>query len=372
MPPDLKLGHPADFPVSGHLIYLNHAGVAPLCRPAALAMQELAQDALDSGALHYDRWLATYQGLRNSAAKLIGAEPGEIAIVKNTSEGIATVAQGISWKAGDKIVAFREEFPANYLPWKKLEETGAVVEWLSIYDSLDVIDRAATGARLLTISFVQYLGGHRANLEAIGEICQRRGCLFLVDAIQGLGAFPLDVRRAKIHALAADGHKWLLGPEGCGILYVAKEVQDRIEPVEFGWTNVASYHDYASRDLTLRPDAGRYECGTLNTIGCYGLRAALEFILEIGVDRISPALLALSDQLALGASALGYEVLGPRTPETSSGIISIRKAGRDSVELVKKLRSAGMVAAPRQGWVRLSPHFYVTREQIERVLEELK
>ena len=142
-------------------------------------------------------------------------------------------------------------------PWQRLETQGVRIEWLSVNDSLDRIDEAATGARLLTVSFVQYLSGYRANLTAIGEICRRRGCFFFVDAIQGLGAFPLNVEESHIDALSADGHKWLLGSEGCGVLYIRRSRQDAIEPVEFGWTNVASYNDYSSREMALRPDAGR-------------------------------------------------------------------------------------------------------------------
>src|SRR5208282_4285094 len=145
-------------------------------------------------------------------------------------------------------------------------------------------------------------------------------------AIQGLGAFPVDVQRGKIDALAADGHKWLLGPEGCGVLYVRRDLQDEIEPVEFGWTNVARYFDYASRDMALRPDAGRYECGTLNTVGCYGLRAALDLILEIGIERIAPAVSSLASRIVQGARQRGYEVLG----EPNAGIVSFRKPGVDS------------------------------------------
>lgn len=359
------------FPVCKRLVYLNHAGVAPLFKPAAEAMQHLAQDALNFGSWHYDQWLATYQGLRQSTARLIGARPGEIAIVKNTSEGIATVAAGLDWRAGDKIVAFVEEFPANYLPWKKLEQSGVHVQSLSVADPLEQVDAACRGARLLAISFVQYLSGYRANLERLGEICARHSCLFLVDAIQGLGAFPLDVEKARIDALAADGHKWLLGPEGCGVLFVRQEVQDRIEPVELGWTNVARYNDYASRDLTLRPDAGRYECGTLNTIGCYGLRAAIEFLLEIGIDKIAPAVQTLGDQIAAGVTLRGYEVLGTRTPETAAGIVSFRKSGMDSQAIVGALKAAGIVAASRQGWVRASPHFYISPADIDRLLDAL-
>jgi cysteine desulfurase/selenocysteine lyase len=359
------------FPVTERLIYLNHAAVTPLPRPVAEAMQGLAQDALDYGSLHYDKWLDTYERLRVAAGRLIGAERSEIAIVKNTSEGIATVAMGLNWHPGDRVVAFREEFPSNYYPWLRLEEHRASVDWLSVTDPLDTIDRACQGAKLLAISFVQYLSGLRVDLNAIGEICRRHGCFFLVDAIQGLGAFPLNVQTAHIDALAADGHKWMLGPEGCGLLYVRKSRQDSIFPMEFGWTNVAGYHDYSSRDMTLRPDAGRYECGTLNTIGCYGLRASLEFLLEVGIERIGPAVQSLTDQLAEGALRKGYQLLGDRTPENGAGIVALHKPGMDSRQVVHELKERGIIAAPRQGWVRFSPHFYISPEDIERVVEAL-
>ena len=359
------------FPVTKELVYLNHAAVAPLSKAAADAMKHLADDAWRFGSSHYSEWMDTYEGLRVATARLIGADRGEIALTKNTSEGIATAAMGIGWRPGDKVVAFLEEFPANFYPWKRLEAGGVNVEWLSVTDPLERIDQACQGARLLAVSFVQYLSGYRANLEAIGEICQRRGCLFLVDAIQGLGAFPLDVRKCRIHALAADGHKWMLGPEGCAILYVQKDVQDQIAPVEFGWTNVAQYADYASRDMALRQDAGRYECGTLNTIGCYGLRAAIEFLLSVGVERIAPQVQSLGDRIAAGAATKGYEVLGTRTPENGAGIVSIRKAGLDARQVVSQIKALGFAAAPRQGWVRLSPHFYISPADIDRLIEAL-
>jgi selenocysteine lyase/cysteine desulfurase len=245
------------------------------------------------------------------------------------------------------------------------------VDWLSVRDPLEKIEAACTGARLLAISFVQYLSGFRVDLNAIGEICQRRRCFFFVDAIQGLGAFPLNVETAHIDALAADGHKWLLGPEGCGLLYVRKSRQDSISPVEFGWTTVAGYHDYASRDMTLREDAGRYECGTLNTIGCYGLRASLELLLEAGTERVSQAVQGLTDRLLLGAVNKGYQLLGDRTPEDGAGIIAIQKPGIESRKVVHDLKQRGIIATPRQGWVRLSPHFYISPEEIDRVIEAL-
>jgi cysteine desulfurase / selenocysteine lyase len=360
-----------EFPVSKNLIYLNHAAVAPLPRRTALAMQGLAEDALQFGSIHYDRWLDAYEGLRVAAARLIGANRSEIALIKNTSEGIATVALGLQWHPGDRIVAFREEFPANYYPWLRLDAKRCSVDWLSVTDPLEKIEMACSGAKLLSISFVQYLAGFRADLNTLGAICKRHNCFFFVDAIQGLGAFPLDVEAAHIDALAADGHKWLLGPEGCGILYVRKSRQDSIFPEEFGWTNVAGYNDYASRDMTLRHDAGRYECGTLNTIGCYGLRASIELLLEAEVPNIAAAVQALTDQLAAGAIAKGYQLLGDRTSENGAGIIAIQKPGLDSRRVVNELKQKNIIAAPRQGWIRFAPHFYISPEEIDRVIEAL-
>src|SRR5579884_3985453 len=360
-----------DFPVRKELIYLNHAAVAPLCRPAAEAMRQLTEDVCRYGSLHYDAWMEAYAGLRQAAARLIHSSPDEIAIVKNTSEGIATVALGLDWKAGDRVVAFKEEFPANYYPWLRLKQRGVQITWLSIYDPLDKIAEAVDGARLLAISYVNYLSGFRADLKAIGALCQDAGCFFFVDAIQGLGAYPLDVEASHIDALAADGHKWLLGPEGNGILYVRKERLEAIEPVEFGWTNTANYADYASRDMTLRPDAGRYECGTLNTVSCFGLRAALDFLLEVGIGNISAAVMRLAGQLEAGARQKGYEVMVPRDAKTGSGIVTLRHPHLDARVIVSQLKQQRISAAPRQGWVRLSPHFDISSEEIEQVLEAL-
>jgi selenocysteine lyase/cysteine desulfurase len=334
-------------------------------------MKQLADDCTRFGSLHYKEWLDTYEGLRVAAARLMGADRSEIALVKNTSEGIATVAMGLDWKPGDRMVGFREEFPANYFPWKRLEEKGIHVTWLSVTDPLEKIADAARGAKLLAISFVQFLSGYRAPIQAIGEICHSNRCIYLVDAIQGLGAFPLDVRACHIDALAADGHKWLLGPEGCGILYINQALQDRVEPVEFGWTNVAHHADYASRDMALRQDAGRYECGTLNTIGCFGLKASIELLLEVGLGKIGPLVQNLGDRIAEGVLYKGYELMGSRSPETGAGIVSFRKPGTDAVEIVRRLSAAGISVAPRAGWVRASPHFYVPPCDVDRMLAEL-
>lgn len=319
---DITARYRDQFPVTKELIYLNHAAVAPLCRPAADAIRWLADDASQFGSLHYDKWMESYAGLRKATARLINASAGEIAIVKNTSEGIATVALGLDWKAGNRVVAFKEEFPANYYPWLRLEKRGVKLTWLSVYDPIEKIAAAIPGARLLAISFVNYLSGYRVDLEAIGRLCHENGCFYFVDAIQGMGALPLDVETAHIDALAADGHKWMLGPEGNGVLYIRQKWLDAIEPVEFGWTNPANYADYSSRDMTLRKDAGRYECGTLNTVGCFGQRAAIEFLLEVGIANVGQAVLERATQFEEGLTKLGFEVMIKRTPATGWGLFA--------------------------------------------------
>jgi cysteine desulfurase / selenocysteine lyase len=360
-----------EFPVRRNLIYLNHAAVAPLSGPAARAMKNLTDDVCCFGLLHYDKWMEAYAGLRTAAAKLINASPGEIAIVKNTSEGISTVAEGLHWNRGDKVIVFEEEFPANYYPWLRLERRGVELKALSIYDPIEKIAKEIEGARLLAISFVNYLSGFRVDLRRIGELCSRHGCFFFVDAIQGMGAFPIDVEACHVDALSADGHKWMLGPEGNGVLYVRQTWLDSIEPVEFGWTNSVNYADYSARGMTPRLDAGRYECGTLNTIGCFGLRAAIEFLLEIGIDNIATAIRSLADQLEASVRARGYEMITRRTHETGSGIVTFRHPSIDSQSIVSDLERNRIVATWRQGWIRMSPHFYISPEDLEQVADML-
>lgn len=360
-----------EFPVTRELIYVNHAAVGPLCRRASDAMKSLADDACLYGSLHYEKWMESSEGLRRAAAKLINASPDEIAIVKNTSEGISIVALGLEWKAGDRVIAFKEEFPSNYYPWLRLEAQGVTVTWLSICDSLEKIAEAIPGTRLLAISYVNYLSGYRVDLAAIGRLCRQYNCFFFVDAIQGMGAFPIDVEAAQIDALAADGHKWMVGPEGNGVLYVRRNWLEAIEPREFGWTNPVSYADYSSRDMTLRDTAARYECGTLNTIGCFGQRAALELLLEIGIDNISAAVTALATRLETGVREKGYEVMVERTNSTGSGIVTFRHPTIDARQIVSDLKRHRISAAPRQGWVRLSPHFYISPMDIDEVLRLL-
>jgi selenocysteine lyase/cysteine desulfurase len=363
----------SEFPVTEKYVYFNHASVSPLPRRSARAMQELASECMQHGSVGFRGWMEAYQGVREAGARLIGAAPDEVAITKNTSEGLAMIANGLDWRPGDAVVGIEDEFPANYFPWAQLAPRGVQLRWLKLRGGrieLDVIDRACEGARLLAISFVQYVSGFRIDLDAVGEICRRRGCLLVVDAVQGLGPFRIDVKRSGIHALSASAHKWLLGPEGIALLFVDRNLIPQVRPVEFGWTNTAGWRTY-SRDPELREGAARYECGTMNTIGCFGFRASLELFLEAGVERVGAWVDHLAGLIESGARQKGYEPMTSREPGSGSGIVSIRKEGVDSVAAVAKLLENGVTVSPRFGWIRAAPHFYANEADVARFLELL-
>jgi selenocysteine lyase/cysteine desulfurase len=362
-----------EFPVTEQYIYFNHASVSPLPRRSARAMQEQAAEVMQHGSVGHRSWTETTEGVREAAARLIGAAPEEISITKNTSEGLAVIANGLDWRPGDVMVGIEDEFPANYFPWAQLAPQGVKVRWLKLRGGrieLDEVDRACEGARLLAISFVQYVSGFRVDLDAVGEICRRRGCLLVLDAVQGLGPFRVDVKRSGIHALSASAHKWLLGPEGIALLYVDRDLIPRVRPVEFGWTNTAGWRTY-SRDPGLREGAARYECGTMNTIGCFGFRASLELFLEAGVERVGARVDHLAGLLAAGAREKGYELVTSREGGSGSGIVSIRKTGVDSAAVVQMLLENKVSVSPRFGWIRAAPHFYANEADLARFLELL-
>lgn len=363
----------SEFPVTDKYVYFNHASVSPLPRRTARAMQELAAEVMQHGSVGFRGWTAAYEAVRGAGARLIGASPGEIAITKNTSEGLGFIANGLDWRPGDVVVGIEDEFPANYFPWAQLERQGVHLRWLKLKGGrleLEEIDRACEGARLLAISFVQYISGFRIDLDTVGEICRRRNCLLVVDAVQGLGPFPVDVKRSGIHALSASAHKWLLGPEGVALLYIDRDLIPEVRPIEFGWTNTAGWRTY-SRDPTLREGAARYECGTMNTIGCFGFRESLELFLEAGVDRIAAHVDQLAGLIAAGAREKGYELVAAREGNSGSGIVSIRKEGVDSVAVVQKLMENGVTVSPRFGWIRAAPHFYANEADVGKFLDLL-
>src|ERR1051326_6795563 len=266
------------FPVTSNIIYMNCAAVGPLSVPAAEAMIAHAADQREYGALHWREWYAEYTRLREAAARIIGATPAEIAILKNTSEGLSFVAEGIRWRAGDNVVTSDLEFPSNSTPWRNLDRRGVELRVVrsrgGAFAPDDVEALIDDGTRVVTISSVAFHNGFAADLDAIGEICARRGVLFCVDAIQSVGVLPTDVRRAKIDFLAADGHKWMCGAEGTAIFFVAKEKIEELDVIEHGWTNIERRGKFIDCPDDLLPDARRFEAGSLNTNGNYRLRAA--------------------------------------------------------------------------------------------------
>ena len=360
------------FPVTKNLIYFNHAAVGPLSTIACEAMERQARDQREFGALHWREWYAEYENLRASAARLIGAaEPREIAVIKNTSEGISFVAEGYRWQAGENVVTTALEFPSNYTPWKRLERRGVecrVIDEPSVALIEQAIDERT---RIVTVSSVAFHTGYTADLDAVGDLCARRNVLFCVDAIQSVGALPIDVSRSKIAFLAADGHKWMCGAEGAGLFYVAAEHRDRLEVLESGWTNIDRHGKFTRVSVELMPDARRFEAGSLNTNGIFGLRAAIDLLLDVGISAIGDEVIRLATRLADGLSSIGYEIRSPRP--IASGIVgAVVPDVRELYRLHGELEKAGIVCAPREGMLRFSPHFYNEESEVDRVIEVLR
>lgn len=360
------------FPVTKNLIYFNHAAVGALSVRAAEAMERHVRDQRDFGALHWKEWFAEYDRARESAARLIGAQPTEIAILKNTSEGLSFVAGGLRWSEGDNVVTTALEFPSNWAPWKRLESRGVEcrVAKLPTVEEIEPLIDART--RLVSVSAVAFHNGFTADLERLGDLCAQRDIYFCVDAIQCIGVLPMDVRRYNIDFLAADAHKWLCGPEGAAIFYVAAECRDDVEPLEIGWSSVDRKGKFLGAPIDWLPDARRYEAGSLNTTGVFGLRAAIDLLLEIGVDTVSARALSVASVLADGLDSIGWRVDSPR-PLRSPIVGAFPPSAEQSLlGWHRRLEEQGVVCAPREGMLRFSPHFYNVAEEAERVVDLLR
>ena len=364
------------FPVTKNVVYFNHAAVGPLSTRAHEAMEAFIRDQRDFGALHWKDWYAEYVHLRTAAARLIGAEPGEIAILKNTSEGLSFVAEGFRWERGDNVVTTDLEFPSNSTPWRKLDRRGVEVRVVQSHDgafTVDDIDRCIDGrTRIVTVSSVAFHNGFAADLDAIGELCARRNVLFCVDAIQSVGVLPTDVKRSKIAFLAADGHKWMCGSEGAAIFFVAAEHRDKLDVLENGWTNIERRGKFIDCPIDLLPDGRRFEAGSLNTSGIFGLRAAIELLLEIGIADISEETTRIAALLANRLDGIGWRVATPR-PIRSGIVGAFPPPGQTSLlKWHRLLEENGVVCAPREGMLRFSPHFYNVESEIDRVIDVLR
>jgi cysteine desulfurase / selenocysteine lyase len=372
LPADFDIA--AEFPIVRKWTFLNHAAVAPITASAARVIEQFAREARDDAYLT-GRWYRRADDVRQLAARLINAETDEIAFAKNTSEGLAFVANGLDWNRGDRIISTAVEYPSNVYPWMDLAgrfgvEHVMLPEQNGRIDTQAVLDALTGRTRMVALSHVEFASGFRCNLAAIGAACRSRGVLLCVDGIQACGAMPVDVKAMNIDFLSADGHKWLLGPEGAGIFYCRKELIPQLRP-EIGWMNVINATDFGSYDFTLRPDAKRFECGSYNIPGVLGLGASLELILKIGIDIISRRILGLTDRLVAGLAEKGYQVVSSRRPGEASGIVSFTAQRHSQDQIIRDLNDKKIIIAQREGRLRASPHFYNTPEDIDRLLSAL-
>ncbi len=359
-------------PVTQHWAFFDHAAVAPLTARAQQALTAWAIDLAENGVAHEPIWTRRLAEVRQACGRLLNADPLDIAFIKNTSEGIGIVAEGYPWRAGDNVVTAEDEYPANRYPWMNLAGRGVEVRVIPSRCGRILVNdvRAAIDGhtRIVSLSFVEFATGFRNDLDALGALCRERGVHFFVDAIQGLGVLPLDVRATPIDFLAADGHKWLLGPEGAGIFYVRRELVDSLHPVDIGWNSVVAAQDFSHVDFRLKPHAGRWESGSLNVAGITALGASIELLLSVGIPALETRLLELTDYLCARAAAAGLEVFSSRRPREKSGIISVAVPGVDLRELVRRCREQGVVVNRRAGRLRVSPHAYNTTEEIDKLL----
>jgi cysteine desulfurase / selenocysteine lyase len=361
-------------PAAEHWAYLDHAAVAPLTAPARDALRGWADDVTAHGVVHESRWLRRVEEVRRRFGELLSADPLDVAFVKNTSEGIGIVAEGYPWQPGDNVVTSADEYPANVYPWLNLASRGVEARIVPSRErgrvSLDDLRGAIDSrTRVVTLSFVEFATGFRNDLDAVGQLCRERGVLFFVDAIQGLGVLPLDVSRSPVDCLAADGHKWLLGPEGAGVLWARRDVVERLRPVGVGWHSVVGAWDFSTIDFRLKPHAGRWESGTLNLGGIVALGASLDTLLSVGVEAIASRIHELTDHLCRTIEPTGWRVFSSRRGGEWSGIVSLDPPpGVDPGAVAKTLLSRGVVVRPRGGRLRVSPHAYNTVEEIDRLV----
>ena len=366
-----------EFPVAKLKVFLGHAAVCPLPRRVAEAVAHFTLNCANS-----DQEMVLPMGYiaetRALAARLIGAETSEIALVGPTSLGLSLVASGLKLRKGDNILVYLDDYPSNVYPWMALAEKGVQVRLINIRElgkirTIDVMGQVDENTRLVALASCHFVSGWRLELEAIGAYLRQKRIPFCVDGIQTLGAFPTPA--ASCDFIAADAHKWLLGPCGAGILYVRKEMQSIVRPTIYGWHNVKSPNFLTAETIEFRDDARRYEAGSANLLGLVGLRASLELILELGVDNIAAELLRKREILVPAILAKGYTVLQANSPAPNlSGIVSFHRPGEDMAVLHARLTAANIVTSLRgdragNRYIRLSPHFYNTDAELARVLE---
>ncbi len=364
-----------EFPVTKDKIFLGHAGVCPLPRRVAQAMNDCANEATLGDQEEFV--MHRIEETRQAGARLLNCQPDEVAIVGPTSLALSLVAAGLKFRKGDNILIYHDDYPSNVYPWMALADQGVKVRLLNtrglgILRTIDVMGQVDEDTKLVALATNHFISGYRLEHDAIGKFLRERGILFCLDAIQTLGAFPTTVE--NVDFLAADAHKWLLGPCGAGLLYVKKDLQANLNPPVYGWHNVRNPNFVAQEKIEFRSGAAKFEAGTHNLIGLVGLLAALELTLEIGVENIARELLRKRAWLVPALQAKGYAVLNaePKT-ENAGGITSFFLPGQDLTPLHQKLADAGVntsLRTDRQGqkYIRLSPHYYNTDAELQRVV----
>ena len=362
------------FPVTQKYIYLDHSGVGPITTDAQQAAVKFLADAAENAFFSYNDWMEQIEDVRQNCSVLIGSSPDEIAFVRNTSHGISLVASGIEWKSGDSIVVYEKEFPSNIYPWLNLEKKGVELRILSPASgeiSVGDIEKIADDTtRLVSISSVQFTTGYRADLEAIGSYCRENDIYFFVDAIQSLGILPMDVKKCGIDFLAADGHKWMLSPEGTGIFYCSKEITDFINPSLIGWKTIVDEYEYEKINFTLKQNALKFEEGSLSVLSIAALGGSINLLMETGIENIMNEVQRLGDVIIGNVRQRGFNLITPEDKNKRGGLITF-SGGFDSNLINEKLKERNIRANVRGGGIRMSPHFYNTDEEINAVFEEI-
>ncbi len=366
-----------DFQLDQDIVYLNNAAVAPWPKQTVDAVDRFSKENLRLGASLYPRWNSVERRLRERMARLINApSPDDIALLKNTSEALSIVAHGLDWQAGDNFVGIAQEFPSNRIVWESLQENGVEIRTLDLDASQtpeqDLLSLCDHRTRLLSISAVQYARGLKLDLEPVGAWCRDRDILFCVDAIQQIGALPFDAQAIKADFVAADGHKWMLGPEGLALFYCRVEVRDRLKLRQFGWHMVEQLGDYDRRDWQPARSARRFECGSPNMLAAHALEASLELIERTGPQRIAEIIEKRVDRCIERCRAAGHEILSPVEPQRRAGIFCFKVKDLDQQQLYKALMQRKVICAQRGGGIRFSPHAYNTEAQVDRAFDHLE
>ena len=363
-------------PICGDWAYFDHAAVAPMSGPAAAAGQNFVDQAAAAGDTVWPQWAAKIEDLRRSTAELLGADPAEICMIPNTSTGISLVAEGFPWQRGDNVIVPEGEFPSNLFPWLNQRQRGVEVRLVPRRGGQqvrveDLIERVDARTRIIAVSWVGYASGFRIDIASLVREAHRRGVLVFLDAIQGLGIFPLDVGEVPVDFLAADGHKWLLGPEGAGVGMIRREHLDKIHCGNVGWSSVKNSHNYKNPKFELRDTAARFESGSANMFGAAALAASMEMFLQVrrrhGEDAIAKRILELTDNLDRQLREAGATTRLPSDPEHRSGILTFDVPGIEPNKIRKRGLEQNVVVSCRDGGVRASVHAYNDADDLRRL-----